>query len=426
MTARSDRPFSFGAVLLGFVVACNGRTVPDLPADAAADATTSASSRASSGKGSPTSGSSQANSTSSTIPRHPRDGGADANAGLGPFPPSCAPGGPGLSNCGPGGSGDESCCTSLIVPGGTFYRSYDGYNMYTYASITGPDGSAINQSAPATVSTFRLDKYLVTVGRFRQFVRALYPEGQPDAGDAGIAWAPDAGSGKQSYLNGGNGLAAAPNDAGQTYEHGWSTSDNVYIAPTLANLQCGGPPEYAPPYYWTWTETPGPNENLPINCVNWFEAYAFCIWDGGFLPTEAEWGFAAAGGSEQREYPWGSADAGYENEYAIFDCNFPAGNLGPCTGTENIAPVGTPALGVARWGQLDMTGDVIEWELDYSDGAFVEPCQNCAALLPSSSGRVVSGVSAGGLPFGLLSTSVRSEPPTEHDETVGFRCARGQ
>ena len=49
---------------------------------------------------------------------------------------------------------------------------------------------------------------------------------------------------------------------------------------------------------------PGANESLPINCITWYEAFAFCAWDGGFLPTEAEWNYAAAGGSEQRAYPW--------------------------------------------------------------------------------------------------------------------------
>ncbi|MGO9835775.1 MAG: SUMF1/EgtB/PvdO family nonheme iron enzyme [Polyangiaceae bacterium] len=34
-----------------------------------------------------------------------------------------------------------------------------------------------------------------------------------------------------------------------------------------------------------------------IDCVNWYESYTFCIWDGGFLPSEAEWEYAAGGGS---------------------------------------------------------------------------------------------------------------------------------
>jgi hypothetical protein len=45
---------------------------------------------------------------------------ADVDAGT---PPSCAPGGPGMTNCGPGGSGAESCCTSLEVGGGAYYRT---------------------------------------------------------------------------------------------------------------------------------------------------------------------------------------------------------------------------------------------------------------------------------------------------------------
>src|ERR1700690_2017201 len=54
------------------------------------------------------------------------------------------------ATCGP--FGNESCCASLTVPGGTFYRGYDGifpYNKMDY---------------PASVSTFALDKYEVTVG----------------------------------------------------------------------------------------------------------------------------------------------------------------------------------------------------------------------------------------------------------------------
>jgi formylglycine-generating enzyme required for sulfatase activity len=88
------------------------------------------------------------------------DGNASDSGGLS-LPPSCALGGPGMTNCGTGDDGTESCCTSIEVEGGTYYRTYgnDG---------GGPTGEA----DPASVSSFRLDKYLVTVGRFRQFVTA--------------------------------------------------------------------------------------------------------------------------------------------------------------------------------------------------------------------------------------------------------------
>src|ERR1017187_4060173 len=90
--------------------------------------------------------------------------------------------GPGLTDC---GARSESCCTSLEVTGGTYYRTYTN-------SGTGATGLA----DPATVSGFRLDKYLVTVGRFRRFVSAW---------NAGASYVPPAvpaaGSGKHTHLN---------------------------------------------------------------------------------------------------------------------------------------------------------------------------------------------------------------------------------
>ena len=71
---------------------------------------------------------------------------------------------------------------------------------------------------------------------------------------------------------------------------------------TRASLRrAGWQPQYnAIRLYQTWTAN---NDNLPMNCITWFEAFAFCIWDGGRLPTELEWNYAAAGGSSQNVYP---------------------------------------------------------------------------------------------------------------------------
>ncbi|HEV3031256.1 MAG TPA: SUMF1/EgtB/PvdO family nonheme iron enzyme, partial [Polyangia bacterium] len=176
----------------------------------------------------------------------------------------------------------------------------------------------------------------------------------------------------------------------------------------------------------TW---PLGNDDLPINCLNWYEAYAFCIWDGGFLPTEAEWKYAAAGGGEQRRFPWGSTEPGTTNQYAIYGCCYPAGAGscadGWCTGVRNIAPVGTASLGAGLWGQLDLAGNFWEWNLDFypDDAAFVDPCTNCAYLTPTATRVVKVGNFAEG-PYYLPTWLRYDYDPSNREIYLGFRCAR--
>jgi len=266
------------------------------------------------------------------------------------------------------------------------------------------------------VSSFELDKYEVTVGRFRHFVSAW---------DDGSGYEPPAGSGKHIQLNGGRGLVdVSIADAGTVYESGWISAYNSNIAPTNSNLTTA----CSDPTYASWTSSAATQENLPINCVNWYEAYAFCIWDGGFLPSESEFEYAAAGGGLQREYPWGSTPPGTGNQYAIYDCYYPNGS-GTCTsGATNIAAVGTATLGAGLWGQLDLVGEVGQWNLDWY-APYVDPCTDCA-YLTGVSDRVLRGGGWGGyfdntmLTLYLLPPSRNSVRPMYRDVGTGFRCAR--
>jgi formylglycine-generating enzyme required for sulfatase activity len=333
-------------------------------------------------------------------------------------PPSCATSGPGRSTCGE--NGDESCCSSLPVGGGRYFRSY-----------TNTGSGAKGQADSATVSGFRLDKYEVTVARFREFVKYLENGGMP----------PAAGSGKHAHLNAGKGLADSAKSG--SFEPGWDAKWSSKIPAgagatakwkALLN-KAGSGGGGGCNLYGTWTDTPGKNELLPITCTSWYESYAFCIWDHGFLPSEAEWKYAAAGGDEQRAYPWGTAAPGSENEYAIYDCCYPDGKCSAssgrdtCTGVVNAAPVGFAAKGVGRYGQIDLVGNVWEWNLDrYAN--YVSPCEDCAYLTGASTNRVLPGAGfhtgeSGTLLYSSNRSSVSYDAETYRgDYAVGVRCAR--
>jgi len=326
------------------------------------------------------------------------DANGDAGSGGGACdaaPPSCAAGGPGRTNCGEGGSGSESCCTSLEVAGGKYYRSYDGVTQFV-------------EDSPATISDFRLDKYLVTVGRFQEFVDAV--TGDPP-------WVPAEGSGKHTYLNDHQGLNETGFDSGSPYETGWSTSWNSYLYATSAawntSLTCPST---------TWNTG---HDSYPISCVTWYAAYAFCIWDGGFLPSEAEWNYAAAGGGGdggQRMYPWSvpSTDAAISCSDAWYEV---------CVSGTAFSPINVGSespQGDGRFGQADLAGELGEWTLDTYAATYDVPCTDCVHLQPSTETNAV--VYRGGNYSDLagdLTVSSRFEgSPVTASGGVGFRCAR--
>lgn len=302
---------------------------------------------------------------------------ADGLTDDGPFPSSCGTLAP---TC--GSTGNSPCCDSPVVTGGTFYRSYDGvgYNDSGY---------------PATVRTFRLDKYEVTVGRFRQFVNAGMGTQQNSL--------PSAAGGRT--LN------------GMENQGGWDPAWNVNLAldsgALITSIKCNAT-------YQSWTDTPGGNENRPMNCMTWYEAMAFCIWDGGFLPTETEWNYAASGGSEQRAYPWSNPASSLtiDCSYANYNncVNSPSGGLNR-VGSESPA-------GDGAWGHSDLGGNVSEWNLDsYASPYPATTCNDCANLT-TASGKVLRG---GG--FGDVASFLRGgirffDSSNNRYHGNGVRCAR--
>jgi formylglycine-generating enzyme required for sulfatase activity len=267
------------------------------------------------------------------------------------------------------------CCTSALVPGGTFDRAND-------------------PTFPATLSPFRLDVYEVVVGRFRAWV---------NAGQGTQQTPPVTGSG------------ADPNVPGSGWLARWNALLPEGGAALREGLKCS-------PEYPVWSDYPGANEDKPINCVNWYQALAFCAWDGGWIPTEAQWNFAAAGGDEQRVYPSGaSIDA--------TTVNYTPGPCGPCVDGAGkplgalLAPGSKPA-GRARWGHADMAGNVWEWTMDaFRQPYDIQACTDCADLAPSG----VRSLRGGGFNWDesfQMSSHRGQDPPERVAGSVGFRCAR--
>jgi formylglycine-generating enzyme required for sulfatase activity len=278
------------------------------------------------------------------------------------------------------------------VAGGLFKRDYDGVSSDNDCpDCTKPD-------SPATVSDFRLDDYEVTVGRFRAFVQAVV-----------AGWVAPLGSGKHGHLNGGGGLNGGT-------EPGW-TFPAAPLPSALANwnqnLRCD-------PIFPTWTEQAGSGDNRPINCVAWQEAAAFCIWDGGFLPSDAEWNYAASGGSEQRVFPWSTppAEMTLDPTFASFGC-------GSSCSAANIRSVGSLPKGLAKWGQAEMGGNLIEWNLDW-DGDPPKVCSDCANVAPCSNCKKMmrGGSYADQAPLVHAANIGLSYDPSTRLPIAGFRCAR--
>ncbi|RYZ05827.1 MAG: hypothetical protein EOO73_18105 [Myxococcales bacterium] len=278
-------------------------------------------------------------------------------------PPSCEQQHSARTTCQSG----LSCCTALSVPGGTFIRDYDG----------GPD--YFDDSFEATVSPFYLDKFEVTVGRMRQFV-ATYP-------DTGLT----AGKGKAPHI---------ADDAGYNPD----LPLPVDKAALITMLKCedqGGT---------TWSDDPILNNEKPVNCVSFAVASAFCLWDHGRLPTEAEWNFAAAGGSAQRAFPWFDEPTDIVSpDYANY-------------GSTAVLPPGSKPMGDGRWGQSDLAGNVSEWTMDFY-GDYPTVCDDCVNAT-SSQERVTRGGSYATDEY-IAQVPVRSPiAPTAFRPFIGFRCAR--
>jgi formylglycine-generating enzyme required for sulfatase activity len=167
-----------------------------------------------------------------------------------------------------------------------------------------------------------------------------------------------------------------------------------------------------------WAHPEGPHSSLadrldhPVIHVSWNDAQAFCRWTGTRLPTEAEWEYAARGGTSGCRFPWGDdLEPGGEHRMNVFQGTFPLEN--------------TVANG---YGVFQMTGNAWEWTADWFDPAhYTRSARVDPAGPPHGAARVMRGGSY--LCHASYCNRYRvdarsSNTPDSSTGNLGFRVAR--
>jgi len=148
----------------------------------------------------------------------------------------------------------------------------------------------------------------------------------------------------------------------------------------------------------------GATGSHPVVGMSRVEAKAYCAKIGGRLPTEAEWEYAARGGSRERYYDTLS-------EIAWFEAN----------SGDHSHPVGEKAPNA--YGLYDMLGNVYEWVLDRYYNKYDDTTDEIEEPLPGNSSAVTRG-GAWHSDAKNVRVSNREDVPRDYaDLDTGFRCA---
>ncbi len=173
----------------------------------------------------------------------------------------------------------------------------------------------------------------------------------------------------------------------------------------------------------TWSDTAGADEELPINCIPYRTARAFCKAEGGDLPTDAQWEHAARGARVGASYVWGDEDARC--------CSARTANVSGCPGI-GPAVVGSYAdparcegrADVTPEGVVDLAGNVREMVVDAPESYDSEKCPRAAIAKdpvcdPDGDAHTARG---GSFRTSFDRAKIGMRTTTRISDDVGFRC----
>jgi formylglycine-generating enzyme len=239
----------------------------------------------------------------------------------------------------------------VVIPGGVL-------------SMGGDNTQADQNEFPkhnVNIKSFRMDVTEVTNAQFKKFVDAT---GYKTIAERPINWEEM--------------KAQLPADAVKPH-------DSILQPGALVYKGASQPiPLDNPAMWWEWTRganwshPTGPKSSIedkmdhPAVHIAWEDAQAYLKWAGKRLPTEAEWEWAARGGTQNQIYPWGNEAVDKGNPKAnFFQGLFPVKNTLE-DGHEFTAPV--KSFPANAYGLYDMAGNVWEWCEDWFDVEYYKKC----------------------------------------------------
>lgn len=294
--------------------------------------------------------------------------------------------------------GAAGCFPDYEVGGGTGGNGggpvYIGVTGATFEDDLGSD-----QFRVRFTHAFQVDQYEVTVQRYRNW---LDSGGQPPCE-----------SGTCSLDPGG------PYETTMIWDSAWNSyATELHFDTDNPAGTCTAPSPYAPPT--TWAVGAPQNNDYPMTCVSWFQAAAFCFWEGNRLLTQAEWMYVAtSSGKRKTDYPWGNEPPTCSRA-TIAGCGFPK-------------DVGVDTYeGRTLDGVQDLAGGVYEWVWDVSwiSGSPPLDVENYTGPAPSGAPATVQRARRGGAFINDASADdLRNGfgepfPAGEFYADAGFRCAR--